>query len=40
VIGIEPEKINWGTELTPTLAKAFPGFMKVARKHIKELLAE
>ncbi len=40
VVGIEPEKINWGTELTPTLAKAFPGFMKVARKHIKELLAE
>jgi hydrogenase maturation protease len=39
VVGIEPEKINWGTELTPTLAKAFPGFMQVARKHIKELLA-
>jgi len=39
VVGIEPEKINWGTELTPTLAKVFPSFMKVARKHIEQLLA-
>ncbi|MBU1342686.1 MAG: hydrogenase maturation protease [Proteobacteria bacterium] len=38
VIGIEPEKIDWGTQLTSTLAKALPSFMKVARKHIKELL--
>ncbi|OGR25087.1 MAG: hydrogenase [Desulfobacterales bacterium RIFOXYA12_FULL_46_15] len=40
VVGIEPEKINWGTELTPTLAKAFPDFVKAARKHIEALLAE
>jgi hydrogenase maturation protease len=40
VIGIEPEKIDWGTELTPTLAAAFPSFLEVARKHIKELLAK
>ena len=38
VVGIEPEKIDWGTELTPTLAKAFPGFVKTAKKHIEALL--
>lgn len=38
VVGIEPETIDWGLELTPTLAKAYPGFLKVARKHIRELL--
>ncbi len=39
VVGIEPEKINWGTEMTPTLTKAFPDFVKTARKHIEALLA-
>ncbi len=39
VVGIEPEKIDWGMEMTPTLTKAFPGFLQVTRKHIKELLA-
>jgi hydrogenase maturation protease len=39
VVGIEPDKINWGTEMTPVLAKAFPSFIKVAEKHIKDLLA-
>ncbi len=39
VIGIEPKQIDWGTELTPTLAKAFPSFLEVTRKHIKEILA-
>ena len=38
IIGIEPEKIDWGLEMTPTLTKAFPSFMKVARKHIGKLL--
>lgn len=38
VIGIEPEKIDWGTDLTPTLAKAFPAFMEVAKRHIHELM--
>ncbi len=38
IIGIEPEKIDWGTELTPTIAKVFPSFMNVARKHIHKLL--
>jgi hydrogenase maturation protease len=38
VVGIEPEKIDWGLEMTPTLVKAFPSFMKVARTHIKKLL--
>ena len=39
VIGIEPKQIDWGTELTPTLAKAFPSFLEITRKHIKEILA-
>ena len=39
VVGIEPSKIDWGTELTPTLANAFPGYLTVVRRHIKELLA-
>jgi len=39
VVGIEPKTIDWGTELTPPLAEAFPGYIKVVRKHIKELLA-
>lgn len=38
VIGIEPEKIDWGTELTPILAKALPAFMDTARKHITDML--
>lgn len=38
IIGIEPEKIDWGTDLTPTLAKAFPAFMEVAKRHIHELI--
>jgi hydrogenase maturation protease len=38
IVGIEPDKIDWGTEMTPTLTKAFPSFMKVARKHVKKLL--
>jgi hydrogenase maturation protease len=39
VVGIEPAKIDWGTEMTPTLGKAFPSFVDIARKHIKELLS-
>ena len=39
VIGIEPKRIDWGTELTQELAKTFPSFLQVARQHIKELLA-
>ncbi len=39
VVGIEPEKIDWGLEMTPTLTKAFPDFVRVAKKHIKKLLA-
>jgi len=38
IVGIEPEKIDWGTQMTPVLVKAFPGFMKVARQHIEKLL--
>ncbi len=40
VLGIEPEKINWGTELTPALQKAFPNYMKAARNEIKSLLGQ
>ncbi len=39
IVGIEPEKIDWSLEMTPTLTKAFPDFVKVAKKHIKKLLA-
>ena len=38
VLGIEPKKINWGTELTPALQEAFPTYMKAARNEIKNLL--
>ncbi len=38
IVGIEPEKIDWGTQMTPVIVKAFPAFMKVARKHIEKLL--
>lgn len=38
VIGIEPSKIDWGTELTDPLARALPAFMDVARKHIRQIL--
>ena len=40
IVGIEPEKIDWGTELTETLQKAFPAYLDVARKHIAKLLDE
>ena len=40
VVGIEPKKIDWGTELTPILADKFTTFMDVARKHIKKILGE
>lgn len=39
VVGIEPKTIDWGTELTPELAKSFDDYLKIIRKHIKELLA-
>jgi hydrogenase maturation protease len=38
VIGIQPEKIDWGTELTPTLARALPAFLDTARKHISDIV--
>lgn len=38
VVGIEPAKIDWGTQMTPVLVKAFPSFMQVARKQIEILL--
>ncbi len=38
IVGIEPKKIDWGTEMTPELDKAFPSFMKVAKKHINIIL--
>lgn len=38
IVGIEPDKINWGTQMTPALIKAFPSFMTVAKKHIQTLL--
>jgi len=38
IVGIEPDKIDWGTQMTPALTKALPLFMKVAKKHIEKLL--
>lgn len=38
VIGIEPEKINWGMDMTPALTRVFPSFMKAAEKEIRKLL--
>ncbi len=40
VLGIEPEKIDWSTELTPSLKKAFPAYMEAARNEIKALLKQ
>jgi len=38
VVGIEPDKIDWGTQMTPALCKAFPAFMEVSKKQIEKLL--
>ena len=38
VVGIEPATIDWGTELTPTLAAALPDYLKIVRKYINEIL--
>lgn len=38
IVGIEPEKIDWGTEMTPTLQAKFPDFMSVAEKWVHKLL--
>ncbi len=38
IVGIEPEKIDWGTEMTPTLQKAFPDFVATAEKWVKKLI--
>ncbi|MEA1966705.1 MAG: NiFeSe hydrogenase maturation protease [Thermodesulfobacteriota bacterium] len=38
VLGIEPETINWGTELTPTLQKFFPAYLEAARRKIPKLM--
>ena len=40
IVGIEPETIDWGTEMTPTLQKAFPDFVKIAEKWVGKLLEE
>ena len=39
VIGIQPEKIDWGTEPTPSLARALPAFLDTARKQITDILS-
>ena len=38
IVGIEPEKIDWGTEMTPTLQAKFPDFVAVAEKWVQKLL--
>ncbi len=39
ILGIEPEKIDWGTDMTFTLQDAFPRFLAEARKEISRLTA-
>ncbi|OQY00566.1 MAG: hydrogenase [Desulfobacteraceae bacterium 4572_130] len=38
VLGIEPKKIDWDIELSPTLKKKFPTYLKAARNKISTLL--
>ena len=38
VIGIEPEKIDWGTEMTPTLKDRFPFFVEKSEAEINSIL--
>jgi len=38
VVGIEPDTIDWGTELTPPLAAAFSGYLKTVRQQINGIL--
>ena len=40
VLGIEPEKIDWGTTLTPTLKEKFPHYVTLARQEVNALLHE
>ncbi|MFO7751327.1 MAG: HyaD/HybD family hydrogenase maturation endopeptidase [Desulfobacteraceae bacterium] len=37
-LGIEPETIDWGMELTPALQERYPEFLKVIRKKIAFLM--
>jgi len=39
VVGIEPETINWGMELTHTLKENYPVFLEHARKQIRSILS-
>ncbi len=38
VLGIEPEKLDWDMELTPTLKKRFPYYLEITRREIQRLL--
>lgn len=38
VLGIEPEKIDWGMALTPTLEKKFPHYVALVKKEVDHLL--
>ena len=39
VLGIEPETLGWNMQLSATLEKLFPSFLKLAREEIQKLLA-
>jgi len=39
VIGIEPEKIDWGTEMTATLQNRFDAFVQKAQTEIKAIVS-
>ena len=40
ILGIEPEKVDWGTTLTPTLKEKFPYYVTLARQEVNTLLYE
>jgi len=39
VIGVEPEKLDWDMEMTPTLQKLFPQYLEIVRQEVRRLLA-
>ncbi|MFP4212972.1 MAG: NiFeSe hydrogenase maturation protease [Desulfohalobiaceae bacterium] len=40
VLGLEPEKIDWGLEMTPALQQAYPGLLQKARQRIQGILEQ
>lgn len=40
VLGVEPDTINWGTEMTPALTAVFEAFLEMTRQEIQSLVAD